>query len=142
MSLVMPNVGAVRSLELIVGQAAPDNLTLHLFSNDVTPSVTDDASAYTEVRGGGYAPKTLDGNEWLISTGLLPLAEYAPQEFLFSDVPHVHTVYGYFVLQGDTLLWAERFQETQTFLPPFRVTGLGDKVIVTLVFTLQQSAEV
>jgi hypothetical protein len=139
-SLVIPHVGLIRALELIVGQAAPDNLTLHLFTNDVYPSLEDVTSTYIEVRGGGYASKILDGNEWLVSSGI---AEYPPQEFLFTDIPHAHNIFGYFILQGDTLLWAERFQETvdPPFRPPFRVTGLGDKVIVTPVFVLRQVEE-
>jgi hypothetical protein len=139
-SFVLPTVGADRALELIVGQAAPDNLTLHLFSNDVEPSLSDTAETYTEVHGGGYSPKTLDGNEWLISDGL---AQYAPQEFLFTDIPRPHHVFGYFVLQGTSLLWAARFepQDNPPFRPPFNVTGLGDKIIVTPVFALTQAAE-
>jgi hypothetical protein len=139
MSLVMPSVGGVRALELLVGQAAPDNLTLHLFANDVKPSFGDTLETYEEVSGGGYVAKTLDGNTWLISGGSPTIAEYPPQEFLFSAPPERITIYGYFIVQGDELLWAERFQPENDFKPPFIVTGLGDRVVITPVFTLQST---
>jgi hypothetical protein len=137
MSLVMPSVGAVRALELLVGQAAPDNLTLHLFSNNVQPSSFDTLETYEEVSGGGYVSKLLNGNDWLISGGTPSTAEHPPQEFVFSAPPHVVSIFGYYILQNGELLWAERFSSEDGFQPPFIVTGLGDKVVVTPVFTLQ-----
>jgi hypothetical protein len=139
MSLVMPTIGKTRALELIVGQAAPDNLTLHLFSNNIHPSIDDTRKLYHEVNGGGYTSKILDGNDWLI-TG--ETAEYPSQEFLFSGLPSPFTIFGYFIMQGDVLLWAERFTKTEIFEAPFVVTGLGDKIIITPVFTLQEQESV
>jgi hypothetical protein len=136
-SLIMPSVGEVRALELLVGQAAPDNLTLHLFANDVKPSLGDTVETYQEVSGGGYVSKILDGNTWLISGGSPAVAEYPPQEFLFSAPPDRITVFGYFILQSGELLWAERFQPESDFTPPFIVTGLGDRVVITPVFMLR-----
>jgi hypothetical protein len=134
----MPASGTVRTLELLVGRAKHAGLTLHLFSNDVTPKASDTLDSYIEVIGGGYVPKPLDPADWLIDSGEPSIAQHPPQEFLFSGIPDVISVFGYFITQGSLLLWAERFVQTESpfFQPPFIVTGLGDKIIVTPVFTM------
>ena len=137
----MPTTGEVRALSLIVGASPIQDLSLHLYSNDVTPSPSDTANTYTEVSGGGYSAKRLFGSEWLIEGGEPSIAQYPPQEFLFSGLPRIISVFGYYVLQGDSLLWAERFRPEGGFRPPFIVTGLGDRVVITPVFTLRRASD-
>lgn len=131
MTLVAPNAGEVRELELIVNKVAQADLVLGLFANDVTPTSSTVLGDLTEPSGGGYATKTLTGANWTVTPGAPSEAAYAEQTFTFSGVPTPATIYGYFVKHGTVLLWAERLPS-----PPFTVSGAGDAVKVTPKKTL------
>lgn len=131
MTLVVPNAGEARELELIVNKSAQADLVLGLFANNVTPTNATVLGDLTEPSGGGYATKTLTGASWTVTPGTPSEAAYALQTFTFSGVPTPATIYGYYVKHGTVLLWAERLAS-----PPFTVTGAGDEVKVTPKHTL------
>lgn len=110
MTLIVPNVGEVKALELYLKS---ENLFLRLYSNNVTPGESDTIATYTQVSGGGYAQKTLTAASWTVSSGNPSSGLYAAQDFEFTgatDAPG--TVYGYYVVDGSNILrWAERFPE-------------------------------
>lgn len=122
---MIPNIGEVKNLQKILDQ----NITLKLFSNNVTPAETDDVGTYTEVTGGGYAAKTLTYANWSIVSGSPTIASYAAQDFNFTGAttgPGV--VYGYYLVDSDgDLMGAERFPPT---VVPFTPT-VGSLVRVT-----------
>lgn len=132
-ALLVTNEAEGLMLQLICNKTNDNvDLTLHLFSNNVTPAEADTAAAYTEVSGGGYASKTLTGASWTVTTGAPSEMSYAEQTFTFTSVPGTATVYGYMVKRGATLLWAERLPAA-----PFTVAAAGDEVRVTPKFTLE-----
>lgn len=109
MTLIVPNVAEV----LAVNQFLDTDLTMKLYSNDVTPAEANTLATYNEVAGGGYVAKTLYNGTWVITPGNPTIAVYPVQDFLFTgptDTPS--TCYGYFVVDSDGILrWAERFPE-------------------------------
>ena len=122
MALLTPNGGEKLVLELIVNKTAAQDLTLHLFSNDVTPAETDTISTYTENAESGYSAKTLTGASW-DTTSTISTASYAAQTFSFTTSA---TSYGYFVKHGSSLLLAERFTGA-----PFNIPSGGGNISVT-----------
>lgn len=117
MSIVVPNVGEAKNLELYLnGQ----NLLLRLFSNNVTPGETDTAATFTEVAGGGYGQKTLLAGSWVVTSGNPSIGTYAQQVFTFTGPTNAPgTIYGYYVVDGTGILrWAERFPSAVLPLTP------------------------
>lgn len=108
MTLVAADVGELD--ELTAEFAAGRDMTLILFTNDVTPTNASINTTFTVAAGGGYATKTLTGGSWTVSSvGGIPTAAYAAQTFTFTGPLTTNTtVYGYAVLRGTTLKWAER----------------------------------
>lgn len=79
-TIYVPDVGAIASL-LDIFQLGND-WTLRLFVNDVTPADGDTAATYTEAAGGGYAPKSLAGQNWSVAlVAGVATATYAEQVF-------------------------------------------------------------
>src|SRR5689334_4054479 len=78
-------------------------LTVKLYSNDKDPAVTDDASDYTEVTGGGYADVDIpDGSDFSVIAGNPSQATFAD----FIDFNFTGTtggsgkVYGYYIVDA------------------------------------------
>jgi hypothetical protein len=126
MTLLVPNVGEGRILGALLNKTAPENLTLKLYVNDVSPAEAHTASNYTAASGFGYADKTLTGSAWTITEGDPTYALYAEQVFGFTGA--LGNVYGYFVVQASSgvLMWAERFTGA-----PLPVGADGDQIKVT-----------
>lgn len=105
---MFPNVAEVLVLEQYL---EAEDLTLKLFSNNVTPAEGDTAASYTSVAGGGYAAKTLDKDLWTILSGDPSSGEYAAQDFTFTGATNAPgTIYGYFIVDAANVLrGAERF---------------------------------
>lgn len=110
MTLIVPNVGEVKALELYLKSV---DLFLRLYSNNIVPGESDTLATYTEVSGGGYAEKTLTAATWVITPGNPSAGLYAAQDFSFSGGTGLPgTVYGYYVVDAANILrWAERFPE-------------------------------
>lgn len=110
MTLVVPNVGEVKSLELYLKRI----LTLKLFANNLVPDELITAGSLTEVSGGGYAAKTLAAESWTITSGAPSFGSYAAQDFSFTGATGgTGQVYGYYVIDAEGILcWVERFSES------------------------------
>jgi len=131
-TLIVPNAGEGKLLEIMVNKTASANCTLFLYSNNATLSNATVLGDLTEVSGGGYAAATLTGATWGVTPGSPSVLLYgAEQVFTFTSVPGTATVYGYGVKVGTTLLWAEALPSA-----PFTVAAAGDAVKVTPRFTL------
>lgn len=104
----VPNVGEVIAAQKYL---TLENLTLKLFSNNVTPAEGDTAATYTEVTGGGYASKTLALGSWTIVAGDPTTGTYAAQDFAFTGATTgPGTIYGYYLVDGSNVLrGSERF---------------------------------
>lgn len=105
---MIPNVAEVIAAQNFL---TAGNLTLKLFSNNVTPAEGDTASSYTEVAGGGYVSKTLSNSSWTITAGDPTKGTYAAQDFSFTGPTNAPgTIYGYFLVDGSNVLrGSERF---------------------------------
>ena len=122
---MIPNIGETKNLQKILNQ----NITLKLFSNDVTPGETDTVGTYVEVVGGGYVAKTLTFANWAIVAGSPSIASYAAQDFNFTGPTTGPTgVYGYYLVDSDgDLMGSERFPPSVVPFTPV----LGSLVRVT-----------
>ena len=111
-------------LRYILNNITPGNVQLHLFTNNVTPSIGDTLSVYTESVAAGYSAFALSGSAWTFATSAgTSTATYARQTFTFSTS---ETLYGYYLTNVDVgnvqaLVHVERFAGA-----PFQVpTGGG-----------------
>lgn len=100
------------------------DLTLRLFVNDVMPGRGTVTSALKEPTGSGYRPVALTPGRWKVIPGDPGRVQYPPQDFVFQA--SVGRIYGYFVTQGPTLLYAVRLPEDA----PFYAKWKGDTLVV------------
>ena len=105
MTIIVPNVGEVAMANKILNQ----NMTLKLYGNDVIPDESTTAVSLNEIVGGGYAAKTLNYANWVISSEGICI--YPGQNFIFTGVISAPgSVYGYYIIDADGILnWVERF---------------------------------
>lgn len=131
MALVVTDIGADEILKTYFNNTRPvggNNLTLKLFTNNLTPLDTHTAGSFTEATGGGYAAKTLTNGSWTVTVANDPSdAVYAQQTFTFTGPLTTNpTIYGYMIVDGDgTLILAELF--AQSFTP----ANNGDTIQLT-----------
>jgi hypothetical protein len=132
MALIVPDAAEAVMLGYILNQNNPQDLTVRLYSNNVTPSEASAVIDFTEVVGGGYAAVPLTAGSWGIVTGDPSTASYPQITWTFTGA--VGNVYGIFVTRdtaGD-LMWAELFTNG-----PYNITTNGDQIKVTLRLTLE-----
>lgn len=124
MALLVTNEGELIALKALVNHTAQSsNLTLKLYKSNTTPAEGDTAATYTEADFTGYSAATLTGASWVVSGN--PVT-YAKQTFTSSAGSQSQAVYGYFILAGATLVYAERFSDG-----PYTIVNNGDKIEVT-----------
>jgi hypothetical protein len=124
MPMIFEDEGCVQLAKAYLQNVWPSggkDLTLKLFVNDVTPSVTgaDAAAAFTEANGGGYAAITLtNGLGWTVSTvGGIVQGAYAQQTWTFTGALTTNpTIYGWFLVDADNNLVAAQRNST-SFTP-------------------------
>jgi hypothetical protein len=131
MALLVPNAGEVAMLNMVLNKSTPENQTLKLYTNNITPAETDTAATYTEASGNGYAAVGLTGASWTVTSGAPSSAATAQQTFTFTGA--LGNVYGYFIVMATagTILWAERFSDG-----PYNIANNGDQIKITPTFTL------
>lgn len=127
MTLLVPNNSEGDALQYFVNRAAPQDLVLRLYTNNITPAETDTAATYTEASGNGYASVTLTGASWAApSEGAPSSIGYAQQIFTFTG--NLGNVYGYFMTRASSgrIGLAERFSDG-----PYNVVNNGDQIKIT-----------
>lgn len=126
MALNVPDVGENRILEMVVNKTAPQDLSLRLFINNITPADTDTAGTYTVATFPGYANISIPGTSWN-NAAAGSIVYSAQQAFTCSGVS-TDDVYGYYVVQSvsGVLMWSERDGAA-----PFAVRNSGDEVRLT-----------
>lgn len=131
MAIVVPNNGEGDALDYFTNRAAPQNLILRLYTNNITPAETDTAGTYTEASGSGYSAITLTGASWgAPSEGAPSSIAYAQQTFTFSGA--LGDVYGYYMTRSTSgrIALAERFTGA-----PFNIANNGDQIRITPTIT-------
>ena len=142
--LTLQDVGARAFLKARFNNVWPStkDLTLRLFTNNITPGDGDTAGTYTEATGGGYAAKTLTCGSWTDSVvGGIAQVAYALQSFSFTGALTTNgTVYGYYVTDGDGIIqFSELLLGTDGTTPaPFTPAGASDHIDITPIFKLSK----
>jgi len=113
-----------------LNKTAPQNLTLRLFKNNLTPADSDNvnASGYTEANFTGYSAIPLTAASWTITSSADPsVASYPQQTFTSSADQTAMPIYGYYLTRADgSLLSAERFSDG-----PYNILSNGQTIKVT-----------
>ena len=124
MPLHMPRAAATDALRYLVNKAAPEDLVLRLFKNDMTPADNDTAASYDEATFPGYRPVVLAGAQWSATD---TRAQCAEQVFTRTEHGAVERVYGYYLTRAKSgrIAWAERFEQA---VP---VANAGDVITIT-----------
>jgi hypothetical protein len=132
MALLVPLVGEINLLGRMLNFASPDDVKLHLYTNNHTPTSSDTTANYTESSGAGYAAITLTGSSWVIAGPTPATASYPQQTFTYTGAEP--TIYGYYVTNnaGTTLEWAELFTDG-----PYAIPSGGGSVKITPKISLQ-----
>lgn len=129
MALLVPNVGEVRLLRYIVGNASPSNLQLHLYTNNRDPQEADTYGSYTTATAIGYEPSILYTNSWSVGTDGSQVSSALYNNgitFTFGTASNTQNVYGYFVTdESNNLLWAEKFPGA-----PFALPSSGGEIAI------------
>lgn len=136
MSAVMCQGAQVMALNSILGKAGgfTDAWELKLYSNNRTPGLTDQASDFTEVIGGGYVDVNLNKANFSVAAGNPSEALYSAfQDFTFTGATGgPGTIYGYYIIDGaGNLVQAERFPSAQTPITPVNGTLIRIKPKIT-----------
>ena len=104
--------GEENILKRTFGVTAYDALKLRLYSDDRTPSKSDEVSYYTEVTGGGYTAITISTADWTFSNATgNTVATLDTQTFSFTSA--IPLISGYYITDnsGSVLFMAERFSD-------------------------------
>ena len=131
MALLCPDAGEVTLFKYMLNHTAPSNWVLRLFTSNTTPAEADTVATYTDATEAGYAPITLTGTNFTVSTTAnVTTANYAEQTFTFTTAA---TVYGYFYTNtaDSVALIAERFSGA-----PFTLPSGGGSLAITPAITL------
>lgn len=131
MPLLTPNNGEGDGLAYFVNKAAPEDLVLRLFVDNVTPNEVYTAASVTQASGFGYAPITLSGASWTITEGAPTFAAYPQQTFTFTGA--LGPVYGYYLTRATSgrIAVIERFSDG-----PYTITNNGDQIKITPTLTM------
>ena len=117
MGILVPDVGEVLLLSYMLNNVQPADVKLHIYVNDYTPVEGSTIANFTECTAAGYAPITLTGANWTISTVAgVTTASYPEQTFTMTATS---TDYGVYITNnaGTQVLWAERFSDAPHTLP-------------------------
>lgn len=128
-----PNVGEVRLLELMLNKVPPTNPVLRLYSNPSGPvDENTDVGNLTEVATStGYAPITLPGSGWTITTLNNNTTAVHPQvTFTFNTSVQARGIY--VTNASNQMLWMEKFDGDGFTLP-----GSGGEIAIDPTVTLE-----
>lgn len=130
MAFSFVNGGRKIVTEAFINKTAPQDLSLRLFTNNITPADTTVAGDLTQATFTGYSAKTLTGSSWgAANNGRPSVSTYPIQTFTSTVTQATQNIYGYYVVQTSSgiLLGLERFIDA-----PIPVTNINDAVTVTL----------
>jgi hypothetical protein len=131
MSINLCTVGKEDMLNYLTAQYA--NWTVCLFTNNHTPVDGDVLTTYTEATFSGYAEVTCPsfGAAYNNSLSQAEADGSSTATFICNGGGTTNSIYGYYVKQGTTLLWAELFAGA-----PISMANNGDRIGVYLSLTL------
>lgn len=129
--LVCPDAGEVLLANNWLNKVPPQDQTLILFKNNITPAETDVAGTYTQADFTGYANVGLVGADWTVTPGA-PTVAAAPAKVFTATAAIAQSIYGYMMKQAASgiIMVAERFSAA-----PFNIANNGDSITVTPTIT-------
>lgn len=130
MTINVPDVGENDALDYFVNRAAPQNLVLKLFKNNITPADTDTAATYTEATFPGYAAITLTGASW--NAPAAGSIAYSAQQTFTCSGASTDDIYGYYCIRATSLVLAYSERDGAA---PFAIRNSGDNVKITPTIT-------
>ena len=134
MSMVIPHEGEIVLLNNLLAGGALENWTLKLFSNNVTPALTDTSATYTVASFTGYADKTLtrtqSGSTWAAAAGTGSVLEASDAYSAYGasaqswSATSSQTIYGYYILGATSgkVIAAEKFASAVNLINPSTIT--------------------
>ncbi len=98
MAFLFANTGVDYIAQCALNKAVPSNFLVHLFTNNHTPLVTDNAGNYTECVLGTYAAITLAPGTWVggAAAGVATYV-YSALAYTFAAYAGGTTIYGAYV---------------------------------------------
>jgi len=137
MSLIMPNSGKMKFLEMALKDAAPNAQALHLFVNNITPSDTSVLSDFTEMTTHGYTALIIPRAGWTVASvdGTITATNIQSTfTFTYNSTSGDTVVYGYYITTNDgteKILWADVLDSS------FMVSSTGQQLKVIPTITIQ-----
>ena len=116
--MILTTQGNNLILQKIVNKVEVQDFVLHLYSNNYIPkksSTIHDFQELTEDKG--YKQRTMHGLFWELDKGKIQAIE---EIFIFTG--KAEEINGWFITEGDIVIWAEQFKES------FTVKRTGDKI--------------
>lgn len=105
--MILTTQGKNLILQKIVNKVEAQDFVLHLYSNDHSPKKSSTISDFEELKEDkGYMSRTMWGLFWELTSGKVQ----SVQE-VFTFTGRLGEVRGWFITEGDILIWAEKFKE-------------------------------
>lgn len=119
------------ALGMLLQATTPGTMTLHLYQNNVFPSLSSTSATFTECSFTGYVDAVLTRSDWSDPATLGGSATSSFPVVTFTNTGTLPTVfYGFYVTDvSGNLIYAGRFDQTETLEPSSSYT-------YTPVFTL------
>ncbi len=134
MSIVIANSGDQLIAQYLCNKATPENLVLHLYTNNVTPAKNSNVATFTEASGSGYSAITLTAANWTVTegTGNGTTATTCTQPVQVFTLTGALSAYGYFVTgaTSNALYFAELFSSG-----PYTTPSGGGTIQITPTVT-------
>lgn len=132
MTLIVPDEGEIRLLDMLVNAVGMTNVRLRLFQNNITPDQDSVYATFTIATFSGYADTTPAMGAASTVSHKGKIVDGSARNFTHNGGGTANTIYGYYVVDTGTskVLWAERFSSSQS------MAANGDNIAITLAFTL------
>ena len=134
MSLYVSDLGIAYQLAALIAKYGADNLLLHLYQNNYTPTDSSVIGSFTEATFDGYASQTIATWSTPSVTAHVASSAAAPNVFTKSAGSTPNSIYGYYVTDSanTVMYWAERDPDA-----PIPMTSTGNTYTVTVRDTQQ-----
>ena len=135
MALKFNQAGKERMLSLLLNKTTSTSaVSMKLFTSNTTPiwASSQTPASFTEDSAAGYAPITMTGANWTLSTAATEkdVASYAKVTFTYTAAS---TVYGYMLTNAaGELIGAEKFSDG-----PYTLGSSGGNINVTLSLSVE-----
>lgn len=118
MNFTIVNNGVDEIIRNWLNKLAPGNFTVHLYTNNHTPAVTDTVANYTETTLSGYAAATLAPASWTGSSSAgTATYNYIALTFNFTAYGGGTTIYGVYITFSDGTLCCAGLLDTAFAVP-------------------------